>query len=212
MIDKLYFELTDGTKICSDDYGLILKSFDAPEPKPKTYRVSIDGADGDIDMTEWAGEVRYNTRTVSAAFRDMESAGYKGLVNALHGRRCKIILSSDPDWYFTGRCETAQTMERMRVADTPLTFTCQPYKLCRYPTIVAATINTSASIPLKAARRSAIPQIKLTAQCTLTWNNATYTKAAGTYTIPQIVVTDTQKILTVSGSGSITITWTDGVI
>lgn len=212
MIDRLYIEMTDGAKICSEDFGLILKSFDAPEPEPKTYRVSVDGADGDVDMTEWAGEVRYNTRIVTAAFRDMENEGYQRFVNAIHGRRCKIFLSSDPDWYFTGRCEDAKSQVRKRVADTLLSFTCQPYKLCRYPTIITAAISESASIPLKAARKSAIPQIKLTAQCTLTWKGTDYTKEAGTYTIPQIVLTDTADILTVAGSGTITITWTDGVI
>lgn len=212
MIDKVYFETTDGKMLCSDDFGLILASFDAPEPEPKIYRVQVDGADGDLDMTEWAGLIRYENRTVEMVFRDMYSSGAKRLANALHGRRCNITNSADPDWYYTGRLEHVTSETRKRVTDLSLSFTCSPYKLSKYQTKVQATVGTDTEINLKAARRAVVPQIKLTAQCDLTWEGSTYTKGAGTHTIPQIVLTDTPKILTVSGSGTITVEWKDGVI
>lgn len=211
MIDQVYFEV-NGVISSSEDFGLLLKSFDAPEPKPKTYRISIDGADGDIDMTEWAGIIRYETRQVQVSFRDMHGEGYKRLVNALHGRNCKIILSSDPDWYYLGRCEDSQSQTRKRVTDTPLTFICQPYKVSRFPTIIRQQVSNNTRILLKAARRAAIPEISLTDECVLTWAGENYTRASGTFTIPQIVITDTARELAVSGSGTITITWTDGVL
>lgn len=212
MIDKIFFQLSDGEMLCSDDYGLILKSFDAPPPKPKIYRVSVDGADGDLDMTEWAGTVRYENREVLIAFRDMTGTGYKGLLNALHGRTCKIIHSADEDFYFQGRCEDTSDGTRRRITDAELTFVCSPYKVCRYPTKVQHTVSSGTQIMLKAARRASIPTITLTAQCTLTWNGTSYTKEAGTHIISQIVITDTPTILTVSGSGTITVQWTEGVL
>lgn len=212
MIDTVFFEFPSGEVVNSADYGLLLKSFDAPEPKPKTYRVQVEGADGELDMTEWAGVVRYENRTVSAAFRDMQSEGYKRLVNQLLGRNCKIILSSDPDWYFYGRCDEAESRTRKRVTDTPLVFTCQPYKTSRFSTIIRQQVANDTKILLKAARRVAIPEISLTDECVLTWAGENYTRASGTFTIPQIVITDTARELAVSGSGTITITWTDGVL
>lgn len=214
MIDTVFFEFPSGEVVNSADYGLILKSFDAPEPGVKTHRVQVDGADGELDMTEWAGVVRFESRIVTVAFRDMQSEGYKRLVNQLLGRNCKIILSSDPDWYFYGRCDEAGSNTRKRVTDTPLVFTCQPYKLRKYPTQIKQTVDATngTQILLKALRRSAIPTISLTAACTLTFDGTSYSLAAGTHTVPGIVITDSPKTMTVTGSGNITITFEEGVI
>ena len=213
MIDNVFFELPSGEVVNSADYGLILKSFDAPEPKVRTHRVQVDGADGELDMTEWAGVVRFENRTVTIAFRDMQSEGYKQLVNHVLGRNCKIFISSDPAWYFYGRCDGAGSSTRKRVTDTPLVFTCQPYKLRKYPTIIRGSVTSSGtSILVRTLRRSAIPKIKLTAACTIEYNGATYSLAAGTHTVAGIVITDTPKIMVVKGSGNVTITFDEGVI
>ena len=65
MMDTVWFENTAGELFRPEDYGLLLKSFDAPSPAARTYFETVDGRDGVLDMSEWAGEVLFNARTVS---------------------------------------------------------------------------------------------------------------------------------------------------
>lgn len=111
-----------------EDYGTFLVNYDAPPPEPKIYRVDIEGRSGSLDMTEWAGDVFFNDRTVTVRLRDM--LGRKSeIINALLGRRCRVQFDQDdPDYYYEGRCEAIQEQERRHVSDMTLTIVCHPFK------------------------------------------------------------------------------------
>lgn len=111
-----------------EDYGLYLVEYDAPRPEPKIYRVDIEGRSGTIDMTEWAGDVFYNDRTVTVRLRDMLGRA-DDICNALLGRRCRVQFDvDDPDYYYEGRCEAIKDTTRRHVTDLTLTLTCHPFK------------------------------------------------------------------------------------
>ena len=214
MIDTVTFENDYGEILRPfEDYGVLMVSHDAPPPTPKTYTVSLEGADGYLDMTEWAGEVRYNARSVTIKLRDMETDAHKAIMQFLASRKLRITFSEEPDYYFIGRCDKPAETTRKRVTDVSLSFTCQPWKLAHIPTIRTGNpTEQGISIPLTAARKSAIPKITVTEECTLAYGNYSVTLSAGTHTVPQIVITDRTQILTVTGSGKITLEWQDGVL
>lgn len=110
-----------------ETYGLYLIDYDAPPPKPKIYRVDVEGRSGTLDMTEWAGDVQYEDRQVKARFRDM--AGRPGeFINAMLGRRCRIYFDSDdPDHYYMGRCENIGEKTRKHISDLTMDFVCHPW-------------------------------------------------------------------------------------
>ena len=213
MMENVVFENTSGDFFTPADFGILLKSFTAPAPQPKVFRESIDGMDGDLDFTEYAGEVRYNDREVKVEFRDVSGKEYRKLMTFLAGQRVKLMYSGIPDYYFAGRCEEIKQEERSHVVDLECTFVCSPYLLARTKRTVGLTVSTSGSVQLKALRMTAIPTISVSAAMTLTYDGKTVTlDAAGTYTKPEIVITSTPKTLTIAGSGDISITWRDGVI
>lgn len=213
MIDTVTFENESGAVLRPmEDLGLFLVEYDAPPPAPKLYRVSLDGADGQVDLSEWAGEIRYNTRTVTAKFRDLEGRGFRELTQFLHGRRVKLTFSPEPDFYYYGRCDAAAEATRRRVTNQTFTFTCEPYMLAHAPTVIRRQVGSGARILLAARRKSAIPQITVTDACTLEYGGNTYALTPGTHTVPTLIVTDKPQMLAVSGAGTITLQWRDGML
>ena len=211
MMDYVYFERDDGRVFRPLDHGLLLKSFSAPMPTPKVYRETVEGLDGDLDMTEWAGEVRYNTREVAVDFRDMSARMYNLLTNFLHGRKVKIFHSWDLDHYYYGRCEEADLKTERHVSDLDLTFICHPYRRAVLPTYVSQSFTGSGSIILSSARETVCPQITASAPMTLRDGNNIHSISASTVTIPTFLITDTPRTISVTGTGTLTFTWTDGV-
>lgn len=211
MIDTVKFILPSGVEVNPSTYGLILKSFDAEAPKPKLNMISITGRDGSLDLTEWAGEVRYENRTVNIAFRDMQETAYVEMLNLLYHSECKIIHSVDDDYYYLGRCVSAEPKTRRHITDLELEFSCHPYRLSVEPKTVEKPASEE-TIYLRAAGMSVIPTITLTDACSITFSGVTKSLSAGTHTIPEFVITREGSNMIVSGSGTITITWTEGVI
>lgn len=212
MIENVTFVLPSGAQIIPEDYGLILKSFDAPPPKAKANMISIAGRDGDLDLTAWAGETRFEDRKVQISFRDMQGEEYSLLLDEIHGQKCKIIHSVDNSLYYFGRCIEADAKTRRHVTDIDLVFSCHPYRMTVVPKTIEKTVTSGLSIPLKAKRMSAVPTITLTAACSVTFDGVTKSLTAGAHTVPEFVITQAEKNMTVSGSGSITVSWTEGVI
>lgn len=92
------------------DFGLLPTApFLASPPEEQRYEIEIPGLDGTIDLTESTdGHVHYKNRTLPMphkciAPREEWSAIYSRLLNAVHGRRVKIILDEDKSHYYVGR-------------------------------------------------------------------------------------------------------------
>lgn len=212
MIENITFVLPSGEQVIPEVYGLILKSFEAPPPKAKANLISIAGRDGDLDLTEWAGETRFENRIVKMAFRDMRGEEYSPFLDKIHGAQCKIIHSVDNTLYYLGRCISAEAKTERHVTDVELEFSCHPYRMLIAKKQVSIQVFNSASIQLKARRMSAVPTITLSSSCSITFNSVTKSLESGTHIVPEFVITKEQKTMSISGYGTVTVTWTDGVI
>lgn len=211
MMDTVKFVLASGVEVDPEDYGLLLKSFDASVPEPKLNLISVSGRDGALDLTDWAGELRYDNRTVNIGFRDMNENSYLSMLQLIYSEKLKIIHSADDDYYYFGRCKSAVPKTRRHITDIELEFVCEPYRLSVAPTTVTKAVSAF-PVSIQAQHMSVIPQITLTDACSLTFNGVTKSLAAGTHTVPEFVITRTGGNMAASGSGTITIIWTEGVI
>lgn len=213
MMENLIFENSAGNVFVPSVHGILLKAFSAPAPTPKVFRETLDGMDGELDFTEYAGEVRYNNREITASFRDMSGKAFRQMMNILSGQRLKITYTETPDFYYSGRCEEILHAEQDHVVDLECRFICGPYCLAKAQTVIQRTVSESSQILLKAARMSAIPSIEVSSPMELSYDgNTVQLDAAGVYVLPQIVITQTPKTLSASGSGNIRIAWQDGVM
>lgn len=116
-----------------EDFGVLLTSQDIGTPKPKTISVSINGKDGDIDLTEAFGEIKYSNRTLKFTFSCIEGlqAWEKRktqIANFIHGQKFKITTWSDYNYYYIGRCIVDEYNSSKSQGTIVITCDCEPYK------------------------------------------------------------------------------------
>jgi phage-related protein len=113
-LDVLYYNgvhsIMFGDKHTWFDWHLVpLSKPVIPPPELVENFVDIPGANGQLDLTDVLnGFPTYKNRSGEFAFIIDPAYGYLDSVypmiaNTLHGRRTKVILTDDPDWYYEGR-------------------------------------------------------------------------------------------------------------
>ena len=131
--------VTFGIKHSYRAYGLLLKErpYISP-PEPKTKLIEVPGSDTVIDLTEsLTGKVHYGMREGKFEFfvvggRSKWSAVYAAIMNELHGKRLKIVLDDDPNYYWIGRIAVNEWESDKKTATIVLSAQLEPYKYLRY--------------------------------------------------------------------------------
>lgn len=204
--------VTFGTKNSFTDYDLLLTSKTLETPKPKYMRVDVPGADGELDFTEYFGEVVYNNRKLSLEFSSVEEVGdfpgvYADFANAVHGKRMKVLLSDEPGWYFMGRVEVGDWKIEKGVATLPVEVDCEPYRYKDAVTSVTTNVSGTKTVTYTNSRKSVVPTFTLTAAMGITFGGSTYQVSAGTYSNDSIRFVEGNNQVTYSGSGAVTVTY-----
>lgn len=199
------------------DLNLILAPFVLPPAQPKINLLEIEGMDGSLDLTEANGEVKYNDRELKftftvflpdeLTFEERQTA----VSNALNGKRCKITLDKDCDYYFTGRCSVNEYLCDRRLCQIVITAKVAPYKLLQNETVESfALSNTEQSIVLVNRRKAVVPVITVTDAATITFGGVTKQLTAGSYKVLDFQLKPGNNAFTVSGTGTITFTYQEG--
>lgn len=140
-------------------------------PGIKTKTIDIPGANGAIDLTESLTPYPlYKNRTGSLEFavlldrykwysqhkghglkklhaHDTDRSWavlYSDLANKIHGRRCRLFLEDDPNWYYEGRIAVNawKTSNDGKWPVVTLNYDLAPYKLSRTTSIEDSTSNS----------------------------------------------------------------------
>lgn len=203
------------------DLHLLQASVDVQPAEPKTNFIDIPGADGSKDFTESpAGRVVYNTREIIWMYKlypgDDWVAKYTQVSNALNGRSCRITLDEDPEYYYLGRVIVEKHAADGILHTITVKAICQPYKLRQTVTQVAVGLTTdNRTIVLVNDRRPVVPTITVTAAVTLLWGGDTFTLAAGTHKVLDIMLLEGVNQLqakTTTGTGTITVEYQEGAL
>ena len=117
------------------DLGLILATYYIPEPKVKDKRVSIPFASGSVDLTEGAGYIPYEDREGISFEFVMKNRDYydynekiQHINNMLHGRKLKLILDTDPSYYYNARLELDEEKHTKIFSKVKITGVAEPFK------------------------------------------------------------------------------------
>ena len=149
------------------DLNLVLAPFVLPPAKPKTNYIDVPGRDGSIDATEATGEVKYEDREFSFTFsvfpQDELTFEERQTVvsNALNGKRCKITIEKDPDYYLEGRCTVNQHFANKRLRQIVVSVRVAPYKLKHQETVETFDLVKSEqrTITLTNGKKRVVPLI-----------------------------------------------------
>jgi phage-related protein len=203
------------------DWTLILTEKTVAPPEAKTNYVELDGMNGTLDLSEaLTGEVTYNDRTVSATFwtdngtrKDREKL-LQNIIATLHGRKIKIIEPDDPEHYFIGRVSVKPSENNLAYLEFTIDATCEPwrYSLNESNRIINATDTVSNIVIRNNGVKSICPTITVTGNIDITHNNIKTSLSDGTYIISDIRLKQGTNIISVSGNGSVILTYREATL
>lgn len=203
-----------------NDFQLILASKIIGAPSPKTETIDIPGGDGVLDLTDFFGETKYGNRKLSFEFSSLVIPSdfmslFSMVQNALHGKKMTITLDDDPGWYYTGRISVSEWKADRNVGKLTIDCDCEPYKYQISTTVINRAISGTSTIILANSRKRVVPEVKVTSSSGLSvtyGSGSLWTLASGTYLLPELELMEGDNPVTVSGTGSITFTYTQATL
>lgn len=203
-----------------EDLNLILSAVVIPPAVAKTNYVDIPGADGEIDLTEALGEVKYYDRdgvkftlTMNPA-GDLSESAWEAkkteISNLLNGKRCKVRLDKDPDYYWQGRLSVDEYLSDRRIRQFVVGAKFAPYKLKNEITRVVCPAGQNVFVTLENGRMRAIPTITTKAQATIVFNGSTFTLNAGAHKNLNIILYEGEYPVTVTSTQPVEFAYQEG--
>lgn len=202
-----------GDKHSIDDWDLLMVSKSIPDPEPKIIDVDIAGSNGKLDLSEWTGEVLYNNRILIFNFDIYDSPSNwwtlkRQISNYLHGKKLKIVLDKDNQYFYYGRCKVTSFTNETTVAHITIECDCEPFIYKK--DITTKTINGTGTLILSNARKRVMPTIKTTERTEFTFEGKSFV-VNGTMQSPDIILKEGDNILEVTnGAGILTVTYQEG--
>ena len=227
--------ITIGDKKTFDDWGLKLRSLIISLPETKVNQVDIPGADGVIDLTAALGEIRYNNRDIQMIF-DVEKSPEawhiltSTIANYLHGQRMKVILDTDPGYYYIGRLSLLSEKSDYLTNQITITGDMDPYKyelyggldnwlwdsfsfktgiIRNYKDLKVDGIRT---VTIPGRRKPVVPAISSSAEMEVEWKGDRYRIAKGVNKIYAIEIIEGENTLIFYGNGTISIDYRGGIL
>jgi hypothetical protein len=124
------------------DLGLVTGNNDVVgEAEVMTNYVTVPGSNKRIDLTESiTGYVPYERRELKFELgtktdRVKWPILVRKISNIFHGRKVKVILDSEPDYYFEGRAKVKDTDRSTKICTCLMEIDCDPYKYDRFSSL-----------------------------------------------------------------------------
>ena len=200
-----------GNKDSYTDFNLILRPKERPFPSPKTNYVSIEGRDGDLDLTtSLTGDVKYENISYSLEFtlKDERAAWEDTLLELstyLHGKKMNLSFSEDPDWYYVGRYSLNPVESDKNVGLLSIDCVLEPYRYKKDET--KKTITGVGTLTLSNTRKWVMPTITSTENMQFVFEGKTFS-VNGTLQSPDIILKEGDNTIEVtSGAGTLTVTY-----
>lgn len=206
-------QITFGEHRSYNDLFLICKNKTIGSPEVKKHIVDVEGGDGVLDYTEYFGETKYGNRQLEFEFAthvQPYAEYYSQVQNLLHGKRMRIVLDDDPEYYYVGRLEVSEFSREKNIGAIMISCDCEPYKYKKNQTVVSRAVSRSATITLDNLRKRVVPEITTSAEMTIEFGGKSITHSAGTFTIPTLELAAGSNTVKVTGTGNIIFKYQEG--
>lgn len=207
--------ITFGNLHSYNDLKLILESKEIGSPEVKVRKIDIEGADSSLDLTEFFGEPKYEDVTHKFSFSTIVPQAqflslYSTVKNALHGKKMRIILDGDPLFYYLGRIKVLPFTNEKNIGKFSVECDCEPFKYKLEQTVVSAAVDGTQAISLTNGRKRAVPEVRIESEGSIRieyQGSNIWDLGSGSYTLPELELTEGENTVTVTGTGTITFTW-----
>lgn len=201
------------------DFKMILKSKSISLPSAKTSVVNIPGSDGYIDLTASLtnGMLMYDDRKLKFNFcmpKTDWNIQRDNIQNYFQGQAFKIILDSDPDYFYDGRCNISGIKEEKLWVNIEIECIAQPYKYNVEVTQVDIDVNEETTASISCDIKNSLPIITSNSnndeQISLEYNNTSYYLNNGDNQIADIILQKGDNTLVFNGSGTVSVKFRGG--
>lgn len=202
-----------------DEFGLMLTDVAIEPPEPKRELQDIPGMDGTLDLSyEASDEIKFRNRDIRLSFAKADYSRrweeiFTEIVNRLHGRHFEVSLDPDAGWYWDAFV-TVKNPRTVRNKGT-LQVVCDayPYKLKRQQTIYTVQAAAQgASVACRNSRMKVLPEFETTGTCQIRLGDTIKSVPPGKYVFSDIAFTEGDNEVTVTGSGTVTIRYREGLL
>lgn len=202
-------------------------------PEVNTNFVEIPYSNVTLDFTEvLTGSPTYRNREITWKFlyigkRENWSQKYSEIASDVHGKRLKIVMDEDPNYYYMGRCEM-ESWESDKLSSTiTIKATCDPFKYestssledwlwdpFDFETGVARDysgleVDGTYELAIDAADMPAPLEFIVTGNLTVEIYGKTYSLPEGRSTISGLAITSDTTII-FSGKGTVSVNYKGG--
>lgn len=186
-------------------------------PAVRTNYIEIPGRNGELDLTEIDGNLYYEdvdfTLQLQKICRTSQQVfdAVRQIANLFSGQRVKIFLNEDT-YYYDARVDVNDFSKEGLKLVCDINVKAFPFRLQNEPTNVEVQLSsTEQTITLENGTMQVVPTISSTDGATITYGTATYSVSAGSgLTIPSFVLQQGNNEVRVSGTGTLTFTYTRG--
>lgn len=188
----------------SADYGAVMNYARITPPAVKENYVEIAGGDSDIDLTEAVGGVAYEDGKMDFKFTLFGRRQAERMKNDLHGRRLRIVLEREPDFYYDGRVKCTRCSQEGTLYELLLEAKIKPYKQEMRTTVqVEEATGTWKDIILANTRMPVMPRITVEGKAVLLYEGGRHVMESGVYQAPELTLYEGRNHLRLQGSGRV---------
>lgn len=218
-------ELTIGTYRTHTDGKWTLSGLVLTDPTFTPNIVFVQGRTAPLDLTgalSENNEPTYDNRILTATLessegkRDERKRRISYVKNLLDGRRMNIVHPDFPDRYLTGRLNVLELFNDLVHASIQIVATVDPwfYSANEVSTEVTGSGAGTDALLVNEGRLTVTPTIEVATdgQLQIEFDGNSWAGTAGTYVLPELVLTSGEHAVKVTGSGSAKFTWREGIL
>lgn len=221
----------------TDSMNLFITDVQVALPEAQTQYVEVVGRNGLIDLSEANGSIRYKNRTVTinCIHKDTSIANYNEVRNTLasyHGQRKNIILDSEKDYYYNGRISVTVEKSSQVHSTYKITADCEPYAIevqdrggkWKWDSFNFVTgviyqreycnvqVNGTKGMFIRHNNQMPVTPVfeLVSGEISVRYNGTTYSLNKGENTIYEVVIAKDNEIITLVGTGIVTIHYRGG--
>lgn len=199
-----------GNKHSKEDYGAVMNYARVTPPSVKENYVDIAGGNSSIDLTEAVGGVVFEDGKISFKFTLLDAESKERMKNDLHGKRLKIVLEREPDFYYDGRLTFTSESQTGNIYELCMDARVSPYKMESQATVYEEEVKAAKEIIIFNERMPAMPLVTVKGNVNVGFEGVRFALKTGIYEIPEITLHEGINRLKVSGDGGIRLEYRKG--
>lgn len=205
----------------ADDWDLIMTSKTINPPQPKLVKVSVEGRDGDLDLSRaLTSDIKYENREASFSFLATEGTQaernelIRTITRAIHGKELKIIDPDNDDYYLFGECSVSDVSNNKAYGSFTVTANCEPYyqAINEVNRILAPSGNPYQVVLSNIGDKTLTPTLTVDDNINLEFGTSKVSLGKGTYKLASLRLPPGDTIITMTGAGFVYVKYREAVL